>query len=93
MHFWNLGYRCVTFRDIDMTPTIKKYAQILNFPNDPHKVYFRQRIKNTDTKVVKLLHLDQIDQYKMFNGEFKWKLIENKMKANKDKGKLGEEKY
>jgi len=29
----------------------------------------------------------------MFNGEFKWKLMKNKMKAYKDKGKLGEEKY
>jgi hypothetical protein len=29
----------------------------------------------------------------MFNERFKWKLIENKLKADKDKGKLGEEKY
>jgi hypothetical protein len=49
------------FRDIDMTPTIKEYAQILNFPNNPYKVYFRQRIENTTTKVVKLLHPDQSD--------------------------------
>jgi hypothetical protein len=24
-----------------MTPTIKEYAQILNFSSDPYKVYFR----------------------------------------------------
>jgi hypothetical protein len=29
----------------------------------------------------------------MFNERFKWKLIENKRKADKDKRKLGEEKY
>ena len=26
MHFWNLGYRCFTFIDIDMTLIIKEYA-------------------------------------------------------------------
>jgi hypothetical protein len=41
MHFWDLGYRCFTFGDVDMTPTIEGYAQILNFPYNHHKVYFR----------------------------------------------------
>jgi len=41
MQFWNSGYICYTFRDIDMTPTIEEYAQILNFPYDPYRVYFR----------------------------------------------------
>jgi hypothetical protein len=44
LHFWDPNYKCFTFRDVDVTPTIKEYAQILNFPNDPHKVYFKQRI-------------------------------------------------
>lgn len=26
MHFWNLGYRCFTFMDIDMTLIIKEYV-------------------------------------------------------------------
>jgi len=39
------------------------------------------------------LCLDQVNQYRMFNERFKWKLIENKRKADKDKGKLGEEKH
>jgi hypothetical protein len=29
----------------------------------------------------------------MLNGGFKWKLIENKMKTDKENGKLKEEKY
>jgi hypothetical protein len=44
-----------------MTLTIKKYAQILNFLNDSHKVYFIQIIKNIVAEIVKLLHLEQID--------------------------------
>jgi hypothetical protein len=44
-----------------MTPTIEEYAQILNFLNDHHKVYFRQRIENTTAEVAKLLYLNQVD--------------------------------
>jgi hypothetical protein len=44
-----------------MTPTLEEYAQILSFPNDPYKVYFRQRIESIATAVAKLLHLDQVD--------------------------------
>ena len=43
--------------------------------------------------IVKLLHLDQVDQYKTSNGGFKWKMIENKLKIDKEKRKLGKETY
>jgi len=42
-----------------LTPTIEEYAQILNFSNDPHKVYFRQRVENTAVEITRSLHLDQ----------------------------------
>ena len=82
MHFWDPSYRCFTFEDIDMTPTLEEYAQILSFPNDPYKVYFKQRIEST---VAKLLHLDQVDRYTTSNEGFKWKMIENKLKTDKEK--------
>jgi len=50
-----------------MIPTFKEYAQILSFPNDPYKVYFRQRIESTAAAVAKLLHLDQVDRYMTSN--------------------------
>jgi hypothetical protein len=56
-------------------------------------VYFRQRIAGTATAVAKLLHLDQVDRYMTSNGGFKWKMIESKLKTDKEKGKLGEERY
>jgi hypothetical protein len=56
-------------------------------------VYFRQKFESTTTTVAKLLHIDQVDQYNTSNGRFKWKMIENKLKTNKKKGKLGEERY
>jgi hypothetical protein len=81
------------FGDINLTPTIKEYAQILNFSNEPHKVYFKQRIRDMTTEVTKLLHLDKINQYRTTNRGFKWKLTETKLKVNKDEGNLGEERY
>jgi hypothetical protein len=56
-------------------------------------VYFRQRIESTAAVVAKLLHLDQVDRYRTSNEGFKWKMIENKLKTDKEKGKLGEERY
>ena len=47
MYFWDPNYRCFTFGNIDMTPTIEEYAQILSFPHNPHKVYFRQKIEKS----------------------------------------------
>ena len=70
MHFWDPSYRCFTFGDIDMTPTLKEYAQILIFPNDLYKVYFRQRIESTTAVVAKLLHLDQVDHLWAYSVSF-----------------------
>jgi hypothetical protein len=44
--------------------TIKEYAQILNFPNSPYKVYFRQRIGDTAVELTKLLHLKKNGHYR-----------------------------
>jgi len=68
-----------------MTPTLEEYAKILSFLNDPYKVYFRQRIEITAAAVAKLLHLDQVDRYRTSNGGFKWKMIENKLKTDKER--------
>jgi len=82
-----------TSGDIDMTATLEEYAQILSFLNDPYKVYFRQRIESTAAAVEKLLYLDQVDRYRTSDEGFKWKMIESKLKMDKEKGKLGEERY
>jgi hypothetical protein len=55
-------------------------------------VYFIQRIEGMTIEIAKLLHLDQVDQYRTTNEGFKWKLIETKLKANKDGGKLREKR-
>jgi hypothetical protein len=54
MHFWDPSYRCFTFGDIDMTPTLEEYAQILSFPNDPYKVYSDKELR---------VHLQQLPNF------------------------------
>jgi len=56
-------------------------------------VYFIQRIGGMTIEIAKLLHLDQVDQYRTTNERFKWKFIETKLKTYKDEWNLGEERY
>lgn len=72
-----MSYKYFTFGDVDMTPIIEEYAQILNFPNDPHKVYFRPRIRDTVTGSITNRGLS----------------AKTTLKTDKDKGKLREERY
>ena len=55
-------------------------------------MYFRQKFESTTTTVAKLLHIDQVDQNNTSNGRFKWKMIENKLKTDKKKRKVGRRK-
>lgn len=47
INFWDPDYRCFTFGDIDMMPTIKKYSVLTYFLEDVYKLYFHRRIENT----------------------------------------------
>ena len=44
---WDPDYRCFTFGNVDMVPTIEEYGVLTEFPEDIHKVYFHQKIENT----------------------------------------------
>jgi len=67
---------------VNITPTLMEYDRILDFSNNNHNIYFRQRLKNTAYEVVRLLYLGKISQYRVVNERFKWKVIEAKMKKN-----------
>jgi len=93
LNSWDPNYRCFTFRNINMTPTLKEYKRIFDFLNNSHKIYLKWRIKDTVYEVVKLLCLEKINQYKVTNGGFKRKTIEAIIKKNVENGKLGDEWY
>lgn len=56
-------------------------------------MYFIQRIEGMNIEITKLLHLNQVDQYRTTNKGFKWKFIETKLKTDKDEWNLGKERY
>ena len=93
LNFWDPSYRCFTFGNIDMTPTLEEYERILDFPNNSHKIYHRWRFEDTTSEVISLLGLGKISQCRVAEGGFKWKVIEARMKKNAKEGKLGDERY
>lgn len=76
LNFWDPNYWCFTFRIIDMTPTLKEYERILDFLNNSHKIYPIQKFKDTISEVVNLLGMGKINQCRVADGGFKWKVIE-----------------
>jgi hypothetical protein len=43
-----------------MIPTLKEYEMILDFPNNSHKIYLKQKLEDTVLEIVKLLCLGKI---------------------------------
>ena len=43
MTFWDLSYRCFTFNQEDMTPTIEEYIALLRIEtSNPNKVFWKK---------------------------------------------------
>jgi hypothetical protein len=78
IHFWDPDYRCFTFGNVDMVPTIEEYGVLTEFPEDIHKVYFHQKIENTVEELAKLLGIHQMSLYREKNnsGGLRWKRLE-----------------
>ncbi|MBA0607118.1 hypothetical protein Godav_019469 [Gossypium davidsonii] len=45
VHFWDPTYRCFTFNEVDMVPTIKEYSTLLHYDfKYPFRIYWKQNI-------------------------------------------------
>jgi len=53
LSFWDPSYRCFTFRNIDMTPTMEEYERVLDFPNNGRKIYLRRKFKDTGSQFIR----------------------------------------
>ncbi|MBA0863477.1 hypothetical protein Goshw_021549 [Gossypium schwendimanii] len=43
--FWDPTYRCFTFNEVDMVPTIKEYSTIFHYDfRDPLRIYWKQNV-------------------------------------------------
>jgi len=85
IHFWDPDYRCFTFEDVDMVPTIEEYGVLTEFLEDIHKVYFHQKIEDTIEELAKLLGIQQMSLYREKNnyGGLRWKRLEELLIAKK----------
>jgi hypothetical protein len=85
IHFWDPDYRCFTFEDVDMVPTIEEYGVLTEFPEDIHKVYFHQKIEDTIEELAKLLGIQQMSLYREKNNYegLRWKRLEELLIAKK----------
>ena len=68
LNFWDPSYRCFTFGNINMTPTLEEYERILDFPNNSHRIYHRRRFEGTTLEVVSLLGLGKNNQCRVAEG-------------------------
>jgi len=85
IHFWDPDYRCFTFEDVDMVPTIEEYGVLTEFPEDIQKVYFHQKIEDTIEELAKLLGIQQMSLYREKNNYrgLRWKRLEELLIAKK----------
>ncbi|MBA0717467.1 hypothetical protein Golax_005285 [Gossypium laxum] len=45
VRFWDPTYRCFTFNEVDMVPTIKEYSTIFHYDfRDPLRIYWKQNV-------------------------------------------------
>ncbi|MFQ6669498.1 hypothetical protein Gotur_034713 [Gossypium turneri] len=45
VRFWDPTYRCFTFNEVDMVPTIKEYSTLLHYDfRDSFRIYWKQNI-------------------------------------------------
>ncbi|MBA0633884.1 hypothetical protein Godav_005176 [Gossypium davidsonii] len=43
VRFWDLIYKCFTFNEVDMVPTIKEYSTLPHYDfRDPLRIYWKQ---------------------------------------------------
>ncbi|MBA0730925.1 hypothetical protein Golax_025543, partial [Gossypium laxum] len=45
VHFWDPTYRCFTFNEVDMVPTIEEYSALLHYDfRDLLRIYWKQNV-------------------------------------------------
>ena len=97
LHFWDPFYRCFTFNQHDMTPTIEEYEELLNMKNVvKDKVYFRdgkgakrQLSKIMDIKVCELdKHMKEKGNNCYLPSDYLLKLIQEHVNSERGQAML-----
>ena len=82
--FWDPDYRCFSFGNVDLCPTIEEYGMLMEFPKNLHKVYFPLKSDKVIPELAKLLRIPHLDRYLEKNAsELKWKLLKAELQRKK----------
>jgi len=77
INFWDPDYRCFSFGNVDLCPTIEEYGMLMEFPKHLHQVYFPLRNDKVIPELSKLLKIPHLSRFLEKNGSgLKWKFLE-----------------
>ena len=85
MNFWDPDYRCFSFGNVDLCPTIEEYGMLTEFPKHLHRVYFPLRNDKVIPELSKLLKIPHLSRFLEKNGSgLKWKFLEVELERKKE---------
>ena len=91
VHFWDPNYRCFSFGNIDLCPTMEEYGMLTEFPNDLYRIYFPLRYDKIIPELSKLLRIPNMERFleKKVAG-LRWKTLELELeqKSGSEKERL-----
>ena len=85
INFWDPDYRCFSFGNVDLCPTIEEYGMLMEFPKHLHQVYFPLRNDKVIPELSKLLKIPHLSRFLEKNGSgLKWKFLEAELEKKKE---------
>jgi hypothetical protein len=85
INFWDPDYRCFSFGNVDLCPTIEEYGMLTEFPKHLHRVYFPLRNDKVIPELSKLLRIPHLSRFLEKNGSgLKWKFLEVELEKKKE---------
>ena len=85
INFWDPDYRCFSFGNVDLCPTIEEYGMLMEFPKHLHRVYFPLRNDKVIPELSKLLKIPHLSRFLEKNGSgLRWKFLEVELERKKE---------
>jgi len=85
INFWDPDYRCFSFGNVDLCPTVEEYGMLTEFPKHLHRVYFPLRNDKVIPELSKLLKIPHLSRFLEKNGSgLKWKFLEVELERKKE---------
>jgi len=85
INFWDPDYRCFSFGNVDLCPTIEEYGMLTEFPKHLHRVYFPLRNDKVIPELSKLLKIPHLSRFLEKNGSgLRWKFLEVELEKKKE---------